>query len=121
MAFLVLASTISWTVDKHYCMGHLVDVAFFTDAESCGMDMGDVSEEWKIDCCSDELIVIQGQDDLKIAFEELSFDQQLFLSSFVMVYLDLYKGLPQQIVPHKDYSPPLITVDLQLLDQIFLI
>ncbi|WP_235856455.1 HYC_CC_PP family protein [Flagellimonas oceanensis] len=29
MALLVLASTVSWTVDKHICMGRVMDISLF--------------------------------------------------------------------------------------------
>ena len=121
MAILLLASTTSWTVDKHFCMGHLVDVAFFTDADSCGMDMGDASGEWKMDCCSDELIVIAGQDNLKISFDEFSLSQKLFITSFAFSYMALFEVPDELNIPHNDYPPPMLVKDLQLLDEVFLI
>ena len=38
MALLVLMSTVSVTIEKHFCGDHLVDVAIFSDAEKCGME-----------------------------------------------------------------------------------
>lgn len=121
MALLLLAATTSWTVDKHFCMGQLVDVAFFTDADSCGMNMGDIPEAWKMDCCTDQLIVITGQDNLKITYNDLSVPQKLFLTSFVHSYATLFEVAEEQHVPHRDYPPPLLVRDLQLLDEVFLI
>ncbi|MEX0290941.1 MAG: hypothetical protein AB3N14_17690 [Flavobacteriaceae bacterium] len=121
MALLLLASTTSWTVEKHFCMGHLVDIAFFSEAASCGMLMGGAEEMPEMECCDDETIVVDGQDSLKLSFDELSADQLLFLSSFTYAYINLFEGLQEQIVPHLGYPPPLITYDLQLLDQVFLI
>ena len=39
MAVMLLLSTTSWTVGKHYCMGLLVDISLFAQAENCGMEM----------------------------------------------------------------------------------
>ena len=121
MALLLLASTTSWAVDKHFCMGYLVDVAFFADAETCSMSMGDMAGGMEMECCSDEVIVVDGQDDLILSFNELSLDQQILIASFTYTYIDLFEGLQEQVVPLNDYPPPLLTWNLQLLDQVFLI
>lgn len=124
MALLLLASTTSWTVGKHYCMGHLIDVSLFEKAENCGMDMpmpdSDIAVMERDDsCCSDELIVVEGQDDLKLSFDEIDLDQQLFLVA--LAYINLLQVQTEQYVPHEHYPPPLLVKDIQLLDEIFLI
>ena len=124
MAFLVLFSTISFTVEKHYCGNNLIDVAIFTKAENCGMDMeiSDMSTLEKKHCCKDEVEIVKGQDKLKkVSFEDIKFDQQLFLASLIYSYINLFEGLSEQVVPHKDYSPPNLVSDIQVLDQVFLI
>jgi len=126
MAILLLASTTSWTVEKHYCMGHLMDISFFSDAEDCGMDKS-VSEKTGAiaadsdSCCKNELIVVQGQDDLKISFDEIDFEQQLFLVAFTYSYLNLVEISSEKPIPNEYYPPPLLIKDIQLLDEVFLI
>lgn len=124
MAFLVLFSTVSFTVDKHFCGSILVDLAVFSEAKTCGMeahqDDAEPSEK-KDSCCSNEKIAIEGQDELKSAFKALDLDQQVFLASFTYSYFNLFEGLPEQIIPFSDYSPPLLVTDIQLMDQVFLI
>lgn len=124
IAFLVLFSTMSFTVEKHFCGDNLIDVAIFTKVDNCGMDMESVaaSNLEKKHCCKDEIEVVKGQDELnKTSFEDLQFDQQLFLSTFVYSYINLFEGLPEQVIPHKDYSPPNLVADIQVLDQVFII
>lgn len=124
LACLVLFSTFSFTVEKHYCGENLIDVAIFTKAANCGMDMDSVSSTYleKKHCCKDEIVVLKGQDNLKKAsFEDLKFDQKLFLSTFVYSFLNLFEGLPELVIPHKNYSPPNLIVDIQVLDQVFII
>lgn len=126
MALLLLASTTSWTVGKHYCMGHLIDVSLFDQAENCGMDMpisnNDMSEmEGDNSCCSDEFIVLEGQDDLKLTFDEIKLDQQIFLVAFTRLYLNLFQVQTEQAVPNKHYPPPLLVKNIQLLDEVFII
>lgn len=125
MAFLVLFSTASFKVEKHYCGGILIDTAVFSQAQKCKMEafeMGQTSITKK-SCCKDVYEVIKGQDQLKLSkFEDLHLDQQYFVVvPFVYSFNDLFVNLEQQIVPHKDYSPPILVSDVQVLDQVFII
>lgn len=118
MAFLVMFSTVSFTVDKHFCGDHLVDAAVFAKAKTCGMHMDADTEK---QCCINKKILVEGQDELKISFDTFDFHQQLFITAYTFTYLNLFENLPRQIVPFKDYSPPLLVQDIQLVDQVFLI
>ncbi len=128
MAFIVLFSTMSFSVDMHYCGDHLVDFSFSQKVDTCIMkaEMTESSSactvmEMEMDCCSDVEIVFEGQEDLKVSFDQLSFDQQVFVASFVCSYIDLFEGFDENVVPFKDYSPPPLIRDIQILDQTFLI
>ncbi|RYC51927.1 hypothetical protein DN53_08560 [Flagellimonas olearia] len=116
MALLVLASTVSWTVDKHICMGKVQDISFFAHADDCGMDM-----EMEKSCCDDESFTVQGQDDLKISFDDFSVGQQLFLVSFVHSYFYLFENNVEEVSAFRDYAPPPLIQDVQVLHQTFLI
>lgn len=122
LALLVLASTITWTVDKHICMGRTINVSLFVHADDCGMAMvKDGMQEIEKSCCTDESFTVKGQDDLKISFHDLDLGQQLFVASFVYSYANLFEVLDENIVSFKDYSPPPLIRDVQILDQTFLI
>ncbi len=126
LAMVVLFSTMSFSVHMHYCGENLVDVGVFESADTCGMEMQqDVNEDacstMGLDCCSDVEIVQEGQDDLKHSFENFKLDHQLFMAAWVMVYLDTFDGLEDHFIPFKEYSPPLLIRDIQILDQTFLI
>ena len=121
MAFAVLFSTLFFTVESHYCGSNLIDTAVFTKAKSCS---GDFTEKTttKKGCCKNEIDVIKGQDELKFSsFDDLYFSQQLFVVAYAYSYNNLFEGLSQQITPHKDYSPPNLVADIQVLDQVFII
>ena len=128
MALLVLFSTMSFRVDMHYCGDHLVDFSFFDGAATCGMDAS-MSEQsdghgmvaMDMDCCSDVQIVLDGQDHLKISFDQFSFEQQVFITSFAYTYFYRFEDVDKNIVPFKAYSPPPLIRDVQVLDQTFLI
>lgn len=126
MAFLVLLSTFSFTVQKHYCGDFLVDAAIFSKAESCGMDSmktGQFSDHFdmKNGGCSDKQVAVKGQKELKHGFSAPDMPQQAFIASFVYTYFNLFIPEKKQVVPFDDYSPPLIVSDIQLKDQVFLI
>src|SRR5690606_6136528 len=73
MALLVLFSTMSFTVDMHFCGGHLVDKAIFSEVEKCGMEMDSKTAEdtvQKPSCCEDISITVEGQEELKLSFDK---------------------------------------------------
>lgn len=124
LAIVVLFSTVSFTVEKHFCGDVLVDVSVFSEANKCGMEAFEMEQEaiTKKSCCKDELHVFEGQDELKgSSFEDLNFQQQLFITTFPYAFVNLFEGLQKYIVPHKNYSPPNLVADIQVLDQVFII
>lgn len=124
LALLVLFSTVSITIEKHFCGDVLIDVAVFKEAQKCAMEAFEMEQALitKKNCCKDVLEIVKGQDELKMSnFEDLHIDQQLFLESFVYSYVNLFEGLSEQIIPHKNYSPPNLVEDIHILDQVFLI
>jgi len=125
MAVVVAFSTMSFTVDMHYCGDTLVDSAIFHNAETCGMEMENPSTEGcaitKKDCCNDEQINIDGQDELNVSFNTLTFDQQLFVASFVYSYINLFEGLEENVTSYRDYAPPLVIKQIFKLDETYLI
>lgn len=128
MALTVLFSTMSFSVDMHYCGDHLVDFSLYDKVDNCMMksEMTKSSSscelmEMEMDCCTDVEVVVEGQDDLKISFDKLTFDQQVFIASFVYSYISRLEGFDKDVVPFKDYAPPPLIRDVQILDQTFLI
>ena len=65
LAFLVLFSTLSFTVEKHYCGDFLVDVSYVGHTDGCGMEMDALSKTTKKSCCKDEIHKIEGQHELQ--------------------------------------------------------
>lgn len=123
MALLVLLSTSSFTVEKHFCGDTLIDTAIFSKVDACyDMEGMALTTPEKKSCCKDEIEIVKGQDALKkAAFEDLHFDQQFFVTTLYYSYLNLFEGLPEQVIPHKNYSPPNLVTDIQVLDQVFII
>ena len=76
LALLLLVITTSWKVEKHYCMGHLIDVAFFVPADTCGMDMSTTGDDETIQksCCDDTVIAVEGQNDVKPSIHDINLE-----------------------------------------------
>lgn len=116
MVMLVLFSTVSFTIERHFCGDVLVGVSYFVEAEKCAMEITQ-----KRNCCKDEVNVIEGQDELQLeSFNYFEIHPE-FLITFIYTYINLFEGLPKQVIPHKDYFPPNLVADIQVLDQVFLI
>ena len=125
MAFVVLFSTMSFTVDMHYCGGTLMDTAIFQKAETCGMDMEKSLSEGcsvtKKSCCSDEQLIVDGQNELQLAVNKISFEQQVFIASFVYSYSNLFEVVYKNVSSFEEYEIPLVVKQIFKLDETYLI
>ncbi|MBA6315217.1 HYC_CC_PP family protein [Cellulophaga baltica] len=127
MAFLLLASTISWKVEKHYCLGHLMDIALFTSAQDCGMEMVSQSDESgehvedSNSCCNDETIITEGQDNLVVQSNDFDLAQQYFVIAYAYSYFNLFGNRFEEKPSFDHYPPPIIVKDIHVLDEVYLI
>lgn len=125
MAFVVLLSTMSFTISMHYCGDMLVETAILYEAEGCGMEMEKPSSKncaiIKKGCCNNEQVSIEGQDELQLQVDTLSLKQQIFLTSFAHTYNNLFKGLSKNISSYEEYEPPLVKSQLFKIDESYLI
>lgn len=121
LSVLVVSSTISWTVDKHLCMGRVMDIALFSHADSCNVFEDASSSFSKMPCCDDESFTLQGQEDLTLKWSELDVDHQLFLFSYTSTYLSILSPLEEVQPVVVEYPPPNLAKDFQVLHQVFLI
>lgn len=97
-------------------------MAFFVDAEDCGMSKDAMSEDMaENSCCSQDIVYVDGLDDLKASYDDLSVDQKTFLTVFTSSYFDLLFVPKERIIPLEQYPPHLLVKDIQLIDQVFLI
>ncbi len=126
MALLVVFSTMSFSISEHFCGDDLVDSSIFSKAKSCAlnMDMPSSNEGCTIqkdNCCTDLVIQIEGQNELKTFVTDFNYDQQVFIASFIYSYINLFEGIDSKVIPFKNYSSPLVDNDFQVLFQTFLI
>jgi len=122
LAFLVLFSTLSFTVESHYCGGFLMDISIVGEANDCGMKVEQKMAKEKINCCKDEVIITDGQDELHPAsFGTLNFEKQQFLTTFYSSYLNLPKEESSRNIIYKAFHRPVIPINYQIKYQSFLI
>lgn len=124
LALLVLLSTFSFNVDKHYCGGSLVNVSYLGKVDNCNELAGDtcITSLQEDSCCKDEIDQIQGQDNIdKMSLEKISFDKTALPIAFHIYYECLFQYVEKQTISHKYYLPPDLIIDIQLLHEVFII
>ncbi|MCX7549940.1 HYC_CC_PP family protein [Xanthomarina sp. F2636L] len=125
MAFVVLFSTMSFTLNMHYCGDTLVETAIFHKAKGCGMEMEKPSTETcsitKKNCCDDKQLAIEGQNELQLQVDKVTFQQQVFIASFIYSYINLFEGLDKNVSSFEAYKPPLVVKDIFKIDETYLI
>lgn len=128
LAALILLSTSSFTVDMHFCCNKLVDMSLIGKAKVCAEKVQKKKDPTKQcttlqekDCCSNQSFVKTGDDTIKKANTQLEAETIIFLNTFFYVYVNLFEGLEKNIVPFKQYRPPLLSKDIQILHETYLI
>ena len=86
-----------------------------TSPENCNSNIT------KDSCCKDKQLIVEGEDNIKLSFENLSPEQQTFVASFVYSYIDLFEAVEERNDSFSYYSPPYLIKDISVLHQTFLI
>ena len=124
LALIVLSSTMSFTIEKHFCGDKLIDVALFSELNKCNIDSSsiDLEEFVKKMCCKDEVNIVTGQDELLMHdFDDLSMDIQTALFEVTQSINHLVSVELLSKKSFNDYSPPKLIVNRLIVNQNFLI
>lgn len=125
MALVVLCSTMSFTMNMHYCGDTLVATSIFHKAKGCGMEMKKPSTDScsisKKNCCNDRQLVVDGQDDLQLQANKISFEQQVFITSFIYTHINLFEGFDKNASSFEEYKPPSVVRQIFKIDETYLI
>ncbi|SNZ01360.1 HYC_CC_PP family protein [Flagellimonas pacifica] len=127
LTFAVLFATSSFSADMHFCCDKLVDMAVFGKAKPCDEKVKKTerpSKECSLgqkDCCNNVKFSKTGVDDIKKVTSELTSENYIFLHTFFYTYINGFEGLEKNVVPFLHYDPPLISKDIQVLHETFLI
>jgi hypothetical protein len=128
LAVLVLLSSSFVAIDTHYCCGNLIDSSIFGKADLCAMVMASCKLEntstSKINesCCyntkefkSSELF--KKNNPIIVDTQQVNFIPSFYSTRTSSIFIETNV----RNTYFKDYSPPLITRDILVLNQIFLI
>ncbi|MHB1197741.1 MAG: HYC_CC_PP family protein [Lutibacter sp.] len=124
LALLVLFSSVSFTLEKHFCGGQIYSESLFGKAEKCGMEEQCCVAEnnnlyiSKKSCCKDEIQLINGSIFKKESTIKLNNKQQ-YLSVFVLIDAVLFSQKENKSSHFKNYFPPPNTHNLNILYQVF--
>lgn len=128
LAVFILFSTSSFSVDMHFCCNELVAMSFFSKAESCtemayktdnkSKQCNSIQEK---DCCDNHTFLKQGDDTLKKTNTISEIETLVFLNAYIYTYIDLFKGLENKVTSFQTYRPPLLSTDIIILNETFLI
>jgi len=136
----MFVSSTGFSIDLHYCQGNLKHFSFVGEAKSChSSDKKDhcsikkkschavepIMEtvgNCKKDCCSNKTIVVVGNEDMKIIQSlEITPLTLKFITAYVHVFLSKKINAHKVNIPFLNYIPPLLTKDIPVLIQSFLI
>jgi len=124
LAVLVLASSSSFMIGIHVCMGKVQDVALFSKAETCEMEQSvpPCHKQMKQACCEDQTLVHEGKDFKSTILDiHLSAPLAVAIASSTVLLTDLIPAAPLVRVSYFNYDPPLPFSDLTIDHQVFLI
>nr|WP_285903427.1 hypothetical protein [Arenibacter sp. H213] len=121
-------STFSFTVDMHFCSNRLVDMAIFSSAESCkdiAQNKDNTSKQCtsiqEKDCCDNQTFVKEGDDTFKKSNTIIGVETLVFLNTFFYSHINRFEGLEEDAVSFQAYRPPLLSSDIIILNETFLI
>lgn len=130
LALVVLLSSFSFTINKHYCKGEIVNTTFFVNADNCEMNINVVCENTDFSikmkskiqqepCCKNTSELIQGNDNNQQAQEfKLAIPQVEFLTTFIYTFINNFEET-LNVSTYVTYKPPLVLKNRQTLFQIF--
>ena len=125
LSLVVMFSSMSFTIDEHFCGSRLMDVSYFGDADNCGMDEIDMSSNISVfkknNCCKDQITLLQSSifnKEKLINLQNTDIETSLPEASCYSVF---YKNSSLKLKYYKDFSPPDIAKDIRVLHQTFLI
>jgi hypothetical protein len=73
------------------------------------------------DCCSNQSIVKEGDDAFKKSNTLLENETLVFINTFFYTYINLFEGLEKNVISFQTYRPPLLSTDITILNETFLI
>ncbi len=141
MALLMFFVSAGIAVDMHYCGGELKSVSFFGKAKTCHdmvkkqpATMPNCPHHKKTstkkpgctedkNCCSNKTLLLQSEGEQQLLSSDFVFSKRTkhFVAAFVQVFLANNYNKVNTSVSYTHHKPPLISRDISVLFQTFLL
>jgi len=126
LAFTVLFSTLSFSVNKHYCGDMLFNKSYFFHSQDCGMQAMDLSnndnpfsESMRKNDCHNIQLLVKGQNIEQKALISNSLEIQKIALILDFDILPFEDANQKNLSFYKNYSPPLLVKNIPILVQTF--
>lgn len=128
LAFTMLFSTLSFSVDKHYCGNQLFSESIFSHARDCGMQQMNLCDKKATSnaiksngCCHNVQVFIQGQNLEQKALTAIALELSQVALIVDFKAFNFEQAYQHHPVAYQNYTPPLLVNDIPVLVQSFLI
>lgn len=122
LAFLVLLSSTSFLVGMHFCMGEVRSIALFSKAEECMPVKAVCPKHERPDCCADQVVMHEAQE-FKSDVAQYEFENPVVVLPVAPMVLiaEVIPATTDIETNYPPYDPPLVSTDLTVDLQVFLI
>ncbi len=127
IAVTILFSTSSFMVDMHFCCDKLVNFSILGKAKVCNEEVDKKSNKecttlQEKDCCSNQTIVKDADDTFNKTTTTLDSETLFFISTYSNSYANiLFYEFTEDENSFQTYRPPLLSIDVIILNERFLI
>ncbi len=136
LVFLMFFTSTGFSVDIHYCQGKLKSISLLGEAQSCFEKAqkspckkhattchAHIDKESHKGCCDNETFFIQLDADYPLGqINTLTWEQVTSAFSFLWSFIFSFHDRDYHtIIPHQNYKPPLLDLDIPVLFQSFLL
>lgn len=122
MTFIVLLSTMSFTIHQSYCGENLVATTLSSNSQSHEIKTKKSCCLTSETCCEHKDIVFEGQNEILFNnVDKLSLKNQFFTFSIPNHRLQNFNIWSLPVIAVKEYAPPNLVEDKQSIHQVFII
>ncbi|MDP5101897.1 MAG: hypothetical protein NWQ09_11270 [Nonlabens sp.] len=125
MSAVLILSTMSFTVHKHFCGAFLANVSLIVPSAGCGMEQALTEDSCELSelpgCCNDKQELLQGQDTLKMDVLAVFQTAVYYAPGITNWFTKPIQTLKNAPAANLANAPPLIQRHLYILHDSFLI